>query len=226
MEKTIDRLVDSIGSETFVKYFKELSDLNNEKISKIELSELLGKDSKKWSENSINVKINTGVRIFREHKELEAINHILEIKKTGNIPNGTEVKKQAEKIRKYLTEEWFSNPEEISKSDSETFLIEGKSKIISVNIYERNINARKECIQHFGLNCQVCNFNFEKKFGDLGKEFIHVHHKLEIATIGKEYKINPIKDLIPVCPNCHSMLHKRKPAYTIEELKLKIKLLC
>jgi predicted restriction endonuclease len=217
MKKTINRLVDSIGSETFVKYFKGLSDLNNEKITKNELFALFGKDFKNWSDSSINVKINTGIRIFRENKELEAIKHILEVKKTGNIPNGIEVKKKAKIIRESLTENWFSNPEEISKS--EKYLTEGKSKTISVNIYERNNQARKECIEHFGMNCQVCGFNFKEKFGEIGKNFIHVHHKIEISTIGKEYSVNPITDLIPVCPNCHSMLHKRKPAFSIDELK-------
>jgi len=219
MKKPIDRLIDTVGSETFVKYFKGLSDLNKDRISKLKLSELFGQDSRKWSDSSIQSKINTGVRIFREKRELEAINHILNVKKTGNIRNGIEVKKQAEKIRKSLTENWFSNPEEIPQTESENYLTEGKYKTVSVNIYERNIQARKECIEHFGLNCQVCKYNFEEKFGDLGKDFIHVHHIKEIATIGKEYKINPITDLIPVCPNCHSMLHKRKPAYSVTELK-------
>lgn len=103
--------------------------------------------------------------------------------------------------------------------DSEIEFSEGKTKKVLVNSYERNTEAREKCIEHFGTNCQVCNFNFQEKFGDLGKNFIHVHHKTEISTIGKEYIVNPIKDLIPVCPNCHSMLHKRKPAFSIEELK-------
>ncbi len=107
--------------------------------------------------------------------------------------------------------------------DSETEYSEGKTKKVLVNSYERNPIARKKCIEHFGLNCQVCNFNFEEKFGDLGKEFIHVHHKVDIATIGNEYSVNPLTDLIPVCPNCHSMLHKKKPAYSIEELKIIMK---
>lgn len=79
--------------------------------------------------------------------------------------------------------------------------------------------ARQECIEHFGLNCQVCDFNFKEKFGELGKNFIHVHHIIDISTIGKEYSVNPITDLIPVCPNCHAMLHKQEPAYSILELK-------
>lgn len=107
-------------------------------------------------------------------------------------------------------------PDEV---DSDIEYPEGKTKKTLVNSYERNPLARKKCIEHFGLNCQVCDFNFKEKFGELGKDFIHVHHKIDIATLGNEYFVDPLVDLIPVCPNCHSMLHKKKPAYSIEELK-------
>jgi 5-methylcytosine-specific restriction protein A len=96
---------------------------------------------------------------------------------------------------------------------------EGKTKHVLVNNYERNQVARQKCIEYYGAFCQVCNFDFEKVYGSIGKDFIHVHHIIEIATIGKEYSVNPINDLIPVCPNCHSMLHKKKPAYFVAELK-------
>ena len=56
-------------------------------------------------------------------------------------------------------------------------------------------------------------------YGEVGKEFIHVHHLKEIASIGENYQINPLTDLRPVCPNCHAMLHRKNPAYTIEELQ-------
>jgi len=100
---------------------------------------------------------------------------------------------------------------------------EGQTKTALVNSYERNPVARQKCIEHYGIVCQVCNFNFEKVYGDIGKNFIHVHHNIDISTIGNEYSVDPIKDLIPVCPNCHSMLHKKRPAYLINELKKMIK---
>jgi 5-methylcytosine-specific restriction protein A len=56
-------------------------------------------------------------------------------------------------------------------------------------------------------------------YGDIGRDFIHVHHEVELASIGAEYVIDPINDLKPVCPNCHAMLHRRKPAYSVNELK-------
>lgn len=107
-------------------------------------------------------------------------------------------------------------PDEVSPEEQYS---EGKTKKVLVNSYERNQIARQKCLKHYGFNCQVCDFNFKEKYGELGKDFIHIHHKIDIATIGKEYSVDPIEDLIPVCPNCHAMLHKKKPAYTIDELK-------
>ena len=69
--------------------------------------------------------------------------------------------------------------------------------------------------------CSVCGTDFHKMYGELGKGFIHVHHIVPISMIGKEYKLDPIKDLVPVCPNCHAMLHRGEDGkvLTIEELK-------
>ncbi|QIZ41375.1 hypothetical protein BHV55_06695 [Bacillus sp. RZ2MS9] len=106
--------------------------------------------------------------------------------------------------------------EEVDNSEKYT---EGVAKRVYVNVYERNPVARRKCIEHYGCSCVICKFNFEKIYGELGKNFIHVHHLKELHTIGEEYEVDPIADLRPVCPNCHAMLHRRKQAYTINELK-------
>lgn len=98
-------------------------------------------------------------------------------------------------------------------------LVEGLKTTIKVNKYERNPKARISCLEYFGYDCSVCSMNFKDVYGEIGKEFIHVHHLKEISLIGEEYEVDPIKDLIPVCANCHAMLHKRKPAFSIAELK-------
>ena len=98
-------------------------------------------------------------------------------------------------------------------------LIEGTKKQIIVNSYERNPRARQECIDKYGYKCTVCTFDFEKIYGAIGKDFIHVHHLKPLSEVDKEYEINPIQYLRPVCPNCHAMLHKKTPAYSIEEIK-------
>ncbi len=99
---------------------------------------------------------------------------------------------------------------------------EGATKKVLVNKYERSRDAREKCILLKGCRCAVCGMDFEKEYGAIGKGFIHIHHIIPINSIGKDYVIDCEKDLVPVCPNCHAMLHRNNPPYTIEELKLKI----
>lgn len=108
--------------------------------------------------------------------------------------------------------------EETSK-EFRTLLFEGAKKSIIVNSYERNPIARQQCINHWQAKCTVCDFDFEETYGLLGRGFIHVHHLTPVSQIGVEYQIDPIKDLRPVCPNCHAMLHKQEPPFSIAELK-------
>lgn len=110
----------------------------------------------------------------------------------------------------------------VYEKDGQQF-IEGNSYQTTVTKYERNPYARQECFQHYGTSCTVCGFSFENIYGDIGHGFIHIHHLTPISEIKSEYKLNPVNDLRPVCPNCHAMIHRRKPALTIDELKAKIK---
>lgn len=103
------------------------------------------------------------------------------------------------------------------------FYSEGAYKTIKVNKFERNIQARRECLKFHGTACKCCGFNFESVYGDLGKDFIHVHHIKPLSEIKEEYVVDPINDLIPVCPNCHAMIHRKIPALTISEVKKVLK---
>lgn len=96
---------------------------------------------------------------------------------------------------------------------------EGATKNVLVNAYERDPDARRDCIKHYGTDCFVCGFSFGSRYGKLGQGYIHIHHVLPLSDIRVEHEIDPIDDLRPVCPNCHSMLHRRRPPFTTEELK-------
>ena len=96
---------------------------------------------------------------------------------------------------------------------------EGSVTTVKVNKYERNQEARRKCIEIHGCQCKICGFNFEKTYGEAGKGLIHVHHVVPISSIKEEYQIDYEKDLIPVCPNCHAMIHRKKDPYTCEEIK-------
>lgn len=114
----------------------------------------------------------------------------------------------------------FSLPEEVE--DNEVHY-EGAVHRISVNAYERSSEARRKCIAHYGVHCCVCRFDFSEVYGRFGQGLIHVHHLRQLSEIGAEYKVDPIQDLRPVCPNCHAIIHRRKPHYSLEEVQAMLK---
>ena len=88
--------------------------------------------------------------------------------------------------------------------------------------YERSRSARAACLQHFGNRCQVCALDFEERYGELGRGFMHVHHIVPLHKVADvpNYRVDPIEDLRPVCPNCHAMLHRpNNRTLTVEELR-------
>jgi 5-methylcytosine-specific restriction protein A len=106
--------------------------------------------------------------------------------------------------------------EEVSQPED---FFEGSKTTVTINAYERNPDARAACIKYHGCKCAGCGFDFEKIYGPIGKGFIHVHHNIPIGTIRARYRIDPVKDLTPVCPNCHAMIHRADPALTIKQLR-------
>ncbi len=52
-------------------------------------------------------------------------------------------------------------PEELPSGNENEIIHEGLKRTITVNTYERNPKARKECIAYWKPVCTVCSFNFE-----------------------------------------------------------------
>jgi 5-methylcytosine-specific restriction protein A len=158
----------------------------------------------------------------------------LDILKTGNLATQNWTPQASGiSIRPELVEEleavWFDflitqnirhNPFIPLDSEAQKVYTEGTPNQIFITKYERNPFARSKCLERYGYSCSVCDFNFEQIYGDIGKDFIHVHHLTQLANFGKTYQIDPTKDLRPVCPNCHSIIHKRRIPFTIEEVKV------
>ena len=130
-----------------------------------------------------------------------------------------------------LTKTWFVggdpslqlvdsfDPDEIA-ADETAFFEEGGLRKITVNAYERDPAARQRCIEYYGPKCQVCRMDFGKRYGnDIGEGFIHVHHLTPLADMKGIGSVNAITDLVPVCPNCHAMLHRNDPPFSIKDLR-------
>jgi 5-methylcytosine-specific restriction enzyme A len=98
-------------------------------------------------------------------------------------------------------------------------LPEGACFRVEVNRYERSRVNRANCVEIHGESCKACGFNFGHAYGRLGSGYIHVHHIVPVSELGPHYAIDPARDLVPLCPNCHAMVHHQKPPLTVQELK-------
>lgn len=96
---------------------------------------------------------------------------------------------------------------------------EGGRVLVEVNRYERNPRLRRECIAHHGPICKICAFDFGAVYGAIGTNYCHVHHIRPLSEMLEESHVDPLIDLIPVCANCHAMLHSSVPALTPDELR-------
>jgi 5-methylcytosine-specific restriction protein A len=96
---------------------------------------------------------------------------------------------------------------------------EGRRKQIYVDAAERSRQARDACIDHHGLDCAACGLNFRLVYGEIGARFIHVHHLVPVSELQGEREVDPVRDLVPVCPNCHAMIHRVSPPLRIDQIK-------
>lgn len=85
--------------------------------------------------------------------------------------------------------------------------------------YERSQAARRACLAHHGYGCAACGFVFRDGYGERGRDYIHVHHLNPLADLKGEHEVDPVRDMRPLCPNCHAMVHRTSPPCSIEELK-------
>lgn len=100
---------------------------------------------------------------------------------------------------------------------------EGKKSSKFVTVYERNPKLKQQAKALHGTTCFGCGFNFGEFYGEYGQDFIHIHHVVPVSLFGKSKRVDPKTDLIPVCANCHSIIHRKKDrTLSIEELKTMI----
>jgi 5-methylcytosine-specific restriction enzyme A len=122
-----------------------------------------------------------------------------------------------ERWNRHVTESDEAAPAEELRSAN--IYMEGGATAIPINRYERNPAVRRECIAHHGAVCVACGFSFERVYGSRGAGYIHVHHLEQLAGAKTAREVDPVRDLRPVCANCHAIIHRRQPMLSIEELR-------
>ncbi len=130
-----------------------------------------------------------------------------------------EVVKWARRTSRYYIN--FTEESEQEEIQSQT---EGRRISYYTTKYERSLQNRESAIHIHGTKCMICGFDFEKKYGELGKGYIEVHHIKPLSKLDEEVIINPETDLICVCANCHRMLHRFKSyIVSVDELRQIVK---
>lgn len=174
-----------------------------------------------WSRNHIRLVEDGGwdLQVFEQIKGFERPNG------TWTIARITPQLKACRLVR--IRDSWFAVdpnaevsqiPEELA-ADELPPMVEGAKAQITVNAYERSPEARAACIAHHGTTCAVCGFNFGQVYGAWGEGYIHAHHLIPVSARGGTYKVDPINDMVPLCANCHSMVHRRRGTLSLEELR-------
>lgn len=98
-------------------------------------------------------------------------------------------------------------------------LPEGAKTRIEVNRYERDRRNRAAALAIHGYLCQACGLDMGERYGSTAAGLIEVHHVTQVSEVGPGYILNPRKDLVPLCPNCHSVAHRRSPPFSVDELR-------
>ncbi len=84
---------------------------------------------------------------------------------------------------------------------------EQATRRVQVNRFESSPEAQRICIAHHGTSCAACGLSFESTYGGAAAGFIEVHHLVPPELLGSDYQLDPVADLVPLCPNCHAMAH-------------------
>lgn len=100
---------------------------------------------------------------------------------------------------------------------------EGALTTVQANRYERDRRNRAAAIAIHGTTCKACGLKMGTRYGSIAAGLIEVHHVTPVSELGAGYVIDPRRDLVPLCPNCHSVVHRRVPPFTVSEIVQSLK---
>lgn len=140
------------------------------------------------------------------------------------------VRKVSEDIYNKILASVYREQQAIIKKEKEVMLesydealtsgVEGKKNFYYTTRYERDKSLTKKAKGIHGTNCVICGFSFGQFYGPYAEGLIQIHHLVPLSTFEKAKKVNPETDLVPVCANCHIVIHKKKKnTLSIEKMK-------
>lgn len=120
----------------------------------------------------------------------------------------------------HFDENWsFGVQTDHDELEGRFFQEEGGLRLILSRRYERSRLNRKVAIEFHGRKCRVCKFSFDETYGSLSEGYIEIHHLVPVSQMGGPKPLDPRVDLVPLCANCHRMVHKAWPPLSPERLR-------
>ncbi|ONI41703.1 hypothetical protein AN640_07780 [Candidatus Epulonipiscium fishelsonii] len=121
---------------------------------------------------------------------------------------------EKEKMDTSYTKEKIDNI--IEKANSISSFKEEKVEIEKIKIWE---DLKTVCLDYYGAICEVCGIDYGYTYGNQFERYIDIHNLKSTHKEDDNLDINPEEDLVPVCHNCHFIMHTKQPCYTIDEMK-------
>ena len=112
--------------------------------------------------------------------------------------------------------------EQLLEEVSSDYQEEGRKSSVTINKYERSRVNRAIALEIHGFICKGCDLRMADLYGPIGEGVIHVHHLEPVSLMHSPRILNPATDLVPLCPNCHAIVHRRNPPLSILDLKKSI----
>jgi 5-methylcytosine-specific restriction protein A len=114
---------------------------------------------------------------------------------------------------------------EAKKNEVERELFEDPTKYRLHRVTERNQTLSRKVKKLQGYECKACGFDFESRYGEIGRGYIEAHHNVPISKLsGAKIQLDPLNGFTVLCSNCHSMIHRIKPTPTVEEFRQNLKI--
>lgn len=157
--------------------------------------------------------------IFRQYARLDRNGNPIEPRKIVKIDESLELRFLLEEVDGWYAIKAPTSPSTNPEALTQRVFEEGEVATIIARSAERNPAARKACLEFHGYGCTVCGLSMQERYGPAGEGVIHVHHLNEMALSTGRREVDPQKDLVPVCPNCHAVIHTRRPAYSPREVR-------
>lgn len=142
-------------------------------------------------------------------------------KSSVSTVQSSSIETKEEIVEEANSESTLSSVEELSEVVNIT--CEHAQAIDEKSDTDYKVKLKKECIDYYGAICDICGFDFGYTYGEAFEQCIDVHNQNSVEWEEILSTTHPTEDLIPICHNCHHIIHSTVPAISVEKMRKMVK---